>query len=148
LSALLRRVIILTKILVGLDGSQGSFKALEEGLWLAQLAGIELHTISVEEVPRFPGTMDEVIEEKDAADQKFGAATFRARQIAESRGVNLVPHVIIGHEVRTIIEFIKGNGYDLLVVGFMGHSAIYERIMGGTCQNLVRLAPCAVLVVK
>jgi nucleotide-binding universal stress UspA family protein len=137
-----------TKILVGLDGSQGSFRALEEGLWLAKIAGIELHTISVEELPRFPGTMDEVIEEKDTADQKFGAAISQARQMADSRGVKLVPHVIIGHEVKTIIEFIKANGYDLLVVGFMGHSAIYERIMGGTCQNLVRLAPCSVLVVK
>jgi nucleotide-binding universal stress UspA family protein len=34
------------------------------------------------------------------------------------------------------------------VVGFMGHSQLYERIIGGTTDRLVRLAPCAVLVVK
>jgi len=139
---------MLKKILVGLDGSKGSFKALEEGLLLAMLAGIELHTISVEEVPRFPGTIGEVIEEKEAADTRFGVAIAQAREMAEAKGVTLRSRVVIGHEVKTIVEFVKEHGYDMLVVGFLGHSAIYDRIMGGTCQNLVRLAPCAVLVVK
>lgn len=139
---------MLKKILVGLDGSKGSFKALKEGLLLATLARTELHTISVEEVPRFPGTIGEVIEEKDAADTRFGAAISQAQRIAAARGVQLRPHVVIGHEVKTIVEFIKENEYDLLIIGFMGHSAIYERVMGGTCQNLVRLAPCSVLVAK
>jgi nucleotide-binding universal stress UspA family protein len=43
---------------------------------------------------------------------------------------------------------IKQLQADLLVVGFMGHSQLYERITGGTTDRLVRLAPCAVLVVK
>jgi nucleotide-binding universal stress UspA family protein len=139
---------MLKKMLVGLDGSKGSFKALEEGLLLATLANTELHTISVEEVPRFPGTIDEVVEEQEAADTRFGAAIAQAQQMAEAKGVKLVPHVLIGHEVKTIVEFIKKNQYDILLVGFLGHSAIYDRIMGGTCQNLVRLAPCTALVVK
>jgi len=139
---------MLKKILVGLDGSPHSFKALEEGVLLAMLAGTELHTISVEELPRFPGTVGEVIEEKETANTTFGAAVAQARQMAEAKGVKLRSHVLVGHEVRTIVEFVKENEYDLLILGFMGHSAIYDRIMGGTCQNLVRLAPCSVLVVK
>ncbi len=139
---------MMKKILVGLDGSEGSFEALKEGLLLASLAGIELHTISVEEVPRFPGTIGEVVEVKEAEDSRFGAAISRARQIAGLRGVELTPHVRVGHAVQTIVEFVKEKEYDLLLIGFMGHSAIYERVMGGTCQSLVRLAPCAVLVVK
>jgi nucleotide-binding universal stress UspA family protein len=139
---------MLRKIIVGLDGSKGSFKALEEGLHLAALANTELHTISVEEMPRFPGTIDEVVEEKDAQDTRFGTAIRQAQGMAEEQGVKLCPHVVIGHEVKTIVDFIKENGHDLLILGFMGHSAVYDRIMGGTCQNLLRLAPCAVLVVK
>lgn len=139
---------MLKKILVGLDGSKGSMKAFEEALLLAQLAGVEIHTISVEEVPRFPGTIGEVIEEKEAADTRFGTVIAQARKMAEEHGVKLCPHVLIGHEVKTIVEFIKEKEFDLLVIGFMGHSALYERVMGGTCQALVRLAPCTVLVVK
>jgi nucleotide-binding universal stress UspA family protein len=50
--------------------------------------------------------------------------------------------------VKSIVEFIKERRYDLLVIGFMGHSALYERVMGSTCQGRVRLADCTVVVVK
>jgi len=136
------------KILLGLDGSQGSFKALEEAVALAREFGAELHTMSVEEVPHFPGTVGEVAETKDLADHKFHDAIVQAKAVAQRGGVAIQSHVIVGHEVKTILEFIKSHGFDLLVIGFMGHSAIYDRMMGSTCQSLVRMAPCNVLVVK
>jgi nucleotide-binding universal stress UspA family protein len=136
------------KILLGLDGSDGSFKALEEAIALAKVFGAELHTISVEEVPHYARTVGEVVETKDLEDHKFHDAIVQARAMARREGIEIQAHVIVGHEVKTILEFIKARGFDLLVIGFMGHSAIYERVMGSTCQSLVRLAPCAVLVVK
>jgi nucleotide-binding universal stress UspA family protein len=136
------------KILHGLDGSEGSFKALEEAISLAKRYGAELHTVSVEEMPRYPGAIGEVLEEKAVANGKFNSVVDKARKMAEKEGVVLHSHVIIGHEVKSILEFIKARGFDFLVVGFMGHSAIYDRMMGSTCQSLVRLAPCSVLVVK
>jgi len=53
-----------------------------------------------------------------------------------------------GHEVETIVTFAKDHGFDLLVIGFMGHSKIFGRIWGSTSQNLTKLSPCTVLVVK
>jgi nucleotide-binding universal stress UspA family protein len=46
------------------------------------------------------------------------------------------------------VQFVKERDFDVLVIGFMGHSRIFDRIWGGTSQNLARLAPCSVLVVK
>jgi nucleotide-binding universal stress UspA family protein len=139
---------MMEKILHGLDGSEGSFKALAEAVDLAKALSAELHTISIEEVPSYPGTIGEVVEEKLAANGKFGDAILRAKKMAMDKGVEIHSHVFVGHEVQSIVEFMKQNGVDLLVIGFMGHSALYNRIMGGTCQNLVRLAPSSVLVVK
>jgi len=136
------------KILHGLDGSEGSFKALVEAISLTKKYGTELHTVSVEEIPRYPGAVGEVIEEKAVANGRFGSVVDKARKMASKEGVTLHCHVIVGHEVKSIVEFIKEKGFDLLVIGFMGHSALYERVMGSTCQSLVRLAPCSVLVVK
>lgn len=136
------------KILLGLDGSQGSFKALEEAFGLAKQLGAELHTVSVEEVPHYPGTVGEVVEAKQAANGKYGKTLQQAREMAAGHGLNIHCHAFVGHEVKTMVEFIKEMGFDLLVIGFMGHSAIYDRVMGSTCQSLVRLAPCSVLVVK
>jgi len=136
------------RILHGLDGSAGSFKAFAEALDLAKHFGAELHTLSVEEVPHFAGTVGEVIEEKDVANHKFSDAIHKARGMASAAGVELKSHVVVGHEVKSTIEFIRHHDFDLLVIGFMGHSALYERVMGSTCQSLVRLAPCSVVVVK
>ncbi len=136
------------KILHGLDGSEGSFRALSAALDLAKATGAEFHTISVEEVPSYPGTIGEVVEEKLAANGRFADAISQAKKMAADKGVAIRFHVLVGHEVQTIVEFIKAHQFDLLTIGFMGHSALYNRIMGGTCQNLVRLAPCSVLVVK
>jgi nucleotide-binding universal stress UspA family protein len=136
------------RILVGLDGSKGSFKALREAVHIADLCGAELHAITVEEIPRYPGTMDEVIEAKETADERFQDALRKARKTAENSGIELHTTLIVGHEVKSIVEFVKNGRFDLLVIGFMGHSALCDRVMGSTCQALVRLVPCSVLVVK
>jgi len=136
------------KILHGLDGSEGSFKALSEALRLAKICDAELHCISVEEVPRYAETIGEAEEEKAAANGRYRDAVARAKEMARRENIELHTHVVVGHEVKTILEFIKKNGFELLIIGFMGHSAIYDRVMGSTCQSLVRLAPCSVLVVK
>jgi len=136
------------KILHGLEGSPGSLKALDEALDLAKVYGAELHTLSVEEVPHYPETIGEFVEEKEAVNGTFKDALKKAREMAAAKGVPVRCHVIVGHEVKTFVEFIKQQGFDLLVIGFMGHSALYDRVMGSTCQSLVRMAPCTVLVVK
>jgi nucleotide-binding universal stress UspA family protein len=136
------------KILHAQDGSAGAFKALAEAIELAKRYGAELHTISVEEIPHYAGSVGEVIEEQDWEEHRFREAVTRSRELARAAGIEIRPHILVGHEVKTIVEFVKEHGFDLLVVGFMGHSALYDRVMGSTCQSLVRLAPCSVLVVK
>lgn len=136
------------KILHGLDGSAGSLKALTYAIELSKRFNAPLHTISIEEVPQYAGTMGEVIEEKTAANGVFGEAIVKARELASKAGIDITTHVLVGHEVKSIVEFVKRYNFDVLVIGFLGHSALYDRIMGGTCQGLVRLAPCSVLVVK
>lgn len=136
------------KILHGLDGSKGSLNALKEAITLARSTGAALHTISVEELPRYPGTTGDLSRQDEPENGQYTEAVNSAAEMAAGQGVAITSHVLKGHEVKTVVDFVKDGQFDLLVIGFMGHSAIYDRIMGSTCQNLVRLAPCSVLVVK
>ena len=54
-------------------------------------------------------------------------------------------HVVVvpGQVVEAVVGLINERRIDLLAVGFMGHSALYERIIGGTTDRLVRLSPCS-----
>jgi len=137
------------KILVAYDGSEGSKKALRAGIELARAFNAELHSISVQEhLPYFAATVGEVEEAKQEADEFFRRITKEAWDEAALAGVLLESKVIRGHEVEAIVTYCKEGQFDLLVVGFMGHSSVFGRIMGGTAQNLSRVAPCSVLIVK
>jgi len=137
-----------SKILIASDGSEGALRALSAALDLAHRLKAELHMVCVEELPRFATSVDEVIEEKQEAERRFGAAIEQARAMAKARRVKLEPHILAGHVVPTVVDFVQQQGFDLLVVGFMGHSALYNRLIGSTTDRLVELAPCSVMVVK
>jgi len=136
------------RIAVANDGSEGGRKALDFACDLAKLHRATLHMISVEQLPDFPASIDEVVEAKESENHKFHDVLEHARKVAKAKGVTLKAEVVAGHAAATIVERVKALKADLLVVGFMGHSALYERIIGGTADRLVRLAPCPVLVVK
>jgi nucleotide-binding universal stress UspA family protein len=137
------------RILVANDGSEGARKALHIAVDLARRYDAELHQISVEEhLPHYAATVGEVVEAKQEAAEYFRKIIRDAEMVAEARGVRLKPHLLPGHEVETIVTFTKDHGFDLLVIGFMGHSKIFGRIWGSTSQNLTKLSPCTVLVVK
>lgn len=136
-------------ILVAIDGSRGANKALEAAIDLAVRYQAELHSISVEErLPHYAATVGEVVETKQEAADYFRRVIAEAELAAAARGVRLTSHVLPGHEVGTIVQFAKERRFDVLVIGFTGHSRIFDHIWGGTSQNLTRLAPCSVLVVK
>jgi nucleotide-binding universal stress UspA family protein len=136
------------KILVANDGSPGAQAALSAAIDLALMCGAELQMICIEEIPRFAGTIDEVEEEKGEADRRFAAVIERAKELAGQKGISVEAHLLAGHPVPSIVEFLRAGTFDLLVVGFMGHSAIYNRLIGSTADRLVDYAPCAVLVIK
>ena len=115
---------------------------------LARQISAGLHMVTVEELPRIPASVDEVAEGKAEANHRFLPVIEAAKAQAQAAGIAIATHLVPGHVVEAIVRLIGEGGFDLLVAGFMGHSQLYERIIGGTTDRLDRLAPCAVLVVK
>ena len=137
------------KILVAHDGSEGARKAFAVALEMAQSSRAQLHMISIIEVhSHFAATMGEVMEEKEEENKLYAQTRQEAERMAAERGIPFDAKIQTGHEVESIIRHARDGGYDLLVVGFMGHSKVFGRIWGGTSQNLAKLSPCSVLIVK
>jgi nucleotide-binding universal stress UspA family protein len=137
------------RILVAYDGSPGARAALRQGVELARALGAELSSISVEEhLPHYAASISEVKAAKEEIDAYFHRLAKEARDLAGIDGVDLDTLIRQGHEVETIITVAKEGAFDLLIIGYHGHSAILERVMGSTAQSLVRLAPCSVLLAK
>lgn len=137
------------RILVAYDGSRGAEAALRMGMDLAKSLGAELQTVSVEEhLPRYAATIGEVEEAKAQIDEYFHKLTKQARDLALQAGVELETVVRRGHEVEVILTVAREGRFDLLIIGYQGHSRIFERIIGSTAQSVTRLASCSVLVTR
>ena len=137
------------KILIANDGSTGAKLALKVAIDLAKKYNAELHSISVEEgVPHYAATIGEVDEFKKEANGYFRKVNEEAISLARKEGVELKSKVLPGHEVEAIVNYARDGEFDLLVIGFMGHSKIFGRVWGSTSQNITKLAPCTVVVVK
>ena len=95
------------RILVANDGSAGGEKALSAALELAKRLGVELSMVSVEETPRFPATIDEIEEDRAASASLFDKAHAKAKADARAMGVLLETHIVAGHPVPAIAEFVK-----------------------------------------
>ncbi len=137
------------RILVAYDGSEGSRTALKRGIELAQALDAELVSISIEEhLPYYAASISEVKATKEQIDEHFRALTKQARDVAALSGLTMETIVQQGHEVERIVGAAKEGRFDLLIIGYHGHSRIFERAMGSTAQSIVRHAPCPVLVAK
>ncbi|MGA1995475.1 MAG: universal stress protein [Bryobacteraceae bacterium] len=140
---------MIEQILIAHDGSDGARKAFDAAVELAARLGARLRMICVEEeIPRHAEVIDELQDAKDRADSYFGQLAEHCRTRAAMHSVDLESAIVPGHAVRAIGDFIQENGIDLLVIGFTGHSRIYEHIWGGTAHNLTSTVRCNVLVVK
>jgi nucleotide-binding universal stress UspA family protein len=137
------------KLLVAFDGSDESRRALRVGVDMARCGSIELHSISVEEeLPKYAATLAEQDEFKKESDRFFAALNQEAEAIANKAGVKLHSHTVVGREIDAIVKFVFENGFDLLITGFHGHSAIHERIYGSIDSGLMLYCPCSLLMVK
>lgn len=137
------------RILVGLDGSSGSEQALTKAIDLATLQGAELWAISVAEVvPRYVETIDEVAEASNHANAYFAPLHRQAYDRAKHAGIELHAETLIGHPAHGVVEFAAKHEVDLIVIGYTGHTSIWGQFLGTTADNIVRHAPCSVLVVR
>jgi nucleotide-binding universal stress UspA family protein len=137
------------RILVALDGSEGSQAALNVAIRFAADRGVVLLAVSVEEhLPHYAAMVGEVDEEKQAANHYFATLLSAARERASAAGVSLQAETLAGHAAKRIVEYAALRDVDLLVIGQSGHTGPWAQLLGTTADSVVRHAPCSVLVVK
>jgi nucleotide-binding universal stress UspA family protein len=136
------------RILIGLDGSDGSRRALNTGIALAQTCKAALFLISVEELPRYPAAVDETNGERRAAERYFHKLHKEATRQITAAGLTAHADIRAGHPAQVLPHYALEVGADLMIIGHSGHSAIWGRLLGTTADKIVDHAPCSVLVVR
>lgn len=137
------------KILVGYDGSAGSKLALEHALRLAQGIGAEVWALWVRgSLPHYPETVDEVEEEKTAANAFMQKLSKELMSYTKEYSIDIHADSKSGHPSKTILAYAEEGKFDLIVLGNRGHSELWGRFLGHTADKISENAHCSVLIVR
>lgn len=135
-----------SKIVVGVDGSEGSDRALAAATDVAKRDGAAIVLCHVVERIAAKGDMAPL-----HADEPEVKARIES-QAEELRGEGIDAEarfeaIVLGGPARSIADVAEETGADLIVVGTRGHSALAGVVLGSVTQKLLHLADCPVLCV-
>lgn len=136
------------KILIATDGSDNTKEAVSYGLWLAKELGAEVTTLYVIDQTSFVSfPMDSsIVSVYSLLENEGKRAVEDVKAEGDAAGVKVTPMVLEGSPTRKIVE--TAAGFDLVVLGTLGRSALSKLFMGSVAERVTRYAPCPVLVVR
>lgn len=146
------------KILVALDFSKLGREVAAYGYELGTIFGADLtfmHVIPEPNVllrsysPSVPLILDQDMAElKRTAEKKLLHYIEDACTKHVKSGHKCERHVEIGDSAQCIVEHAKEGGFDMIVLGYRGHSMIDRFLVGSTASKVTSYAPCSVLIYR
>lgn len=132
-------------IVVGIDGSKGSRKALNHAIDVARGTNAIVHLVSIVEIEgsQLSFGVDEVSELNDAANTLLEEEL----EHVDTAGVELKSAVRRGSIVPTIRTYAEEVDADVIVIGRRGEAGLAERLLGSVPDRLLRVSDRPVIVV-
>ena len=127
----------LPRIVVGVDFSRSSQRAIDEAQQLAAQMGAQIDVVHVCPTPSADANSVErarqalAAVERQLRDQGFAAKT----------------HLAVGEPVVGLLDYVRRLQPVLVVVGSHGHGAVMRLVMGSVAESLIRRAGVPVMVV-
>jgi nucleotide-binding universal stress UspA family protein len=134
-------------VVVGVDGSEPSRKALEWAMEYAELKGAPLLAVQVWQIPFSSGADGMVLSAAEyAANARRDLEKTVDEFALERPGVRIAMVAVEGNSGKTLVE--RSEHASLLVVGNRGHGALVGAIIGSVGKYCVTHARCPVVVVR
>jgi len=139
-----------SKILVPVDGSDNSIRALDHALILAKNMGSAVTTMHVIETPPTIYIESQKLLNEIMAKYRMESAKIldRCKQVAEDKGVKIETVIAEGDAALNITGYGNNEGFDMIVIGSRGLGRFKEMVLGSVSNKVLHHAKCAVLIVK
>ena len=150
---------MIKKIIVPIDGSEHSDRALNYALGLAEKYSAEIKLLSVAQPvvatgPMFltqpmlsPASTAIYVKEIEAAHEKMLAEAFKKAKETKPN-INISKQLVNGRPADKIVEITNKGKFDLIVMGSRGTGGIKEFFLGSVSDRVADETRCPVLLVK
>lgn len=136
------------RILVPIDGSELSFKALDVGVRLASVMGASLYAINVFSMPSFSATATEIRALEESKMQERRWIMERALEAGKKAAVKVKAELLAGNPAEKMLGYIEREKIELVIMGSSGLGQLKSLVMGSTTYKVSHSARCAVLIIK
>lgn len=138
-------------ILVPVDFSEASRKALDTAIEIAKGTGARLELVFAQEVLTYRGVRYEEVlslntrkEEREEAERTLK----EWHALIQKAGVQGQERIVDGDARHVIVKTAAEIAADLIVLGAKGRSRVAEILVGSVATEIARAAPCSVLLVR
>lgn len=136
------------RILVAVDGSEISFRAIDHASRIAKYEGASLSSLYVVPMPPFEieGELADYYEQARKPAKKWMK---EMEAVATTHGMGLRSEILVGAYsiIDAILGYAENQGVDLIVTGHRGKTQSRKLLMGSVAGGLVEYSQCPVLVV-
>jgi nucleotide-binding universal stress UspA family protein len=146
---------MLRKILTAIDLTEDSKTVLEAGSKIAKAKNATVYIVYVLEPPNVPFFDELPTEEKEALlnlqkvlKEKAKETLSEYKQKLEAEGLCVVPIILQGQVVESVLEFSENNDIDLIIVKSHKKSEIEEKAIGSNSLRIASRSKIPVLVIK
>jgi nucleotide-binding universal stress UspA family protein len=141
---------VFTNILVAMDGSEASQRAMSQAVDLAKLCNAKLHTIYVVETGLFSSLpMEGSVEIMYSVLEKEGEEVMeRAKIYASEKNITVITHMKQGHAGSEILALAEEEKSDLIIVGSHGKSNTDRLLIGSVSTFVVTHSTVTTMVVR
>ena len=140
-----------SKILVPIDGSENSFRALEHAIFLStkiQEAQITVLYI-IEDLPSLYIYSPKIMEKLRADyEREYTRILERCKEMANKSGTNINTVLKEGDPASKIIGYSDMEKFDLIIMGSRGMGKFKEMIIGSVSNKVIHHAKSSVMLVR
>ena len=138
----------LKKILVPVDGSDYSTRALDYAIELALMTKGEIlliysHRPFLSELgePYFQKAIDKIMKKSEELLKPY-------RKNLQNSGIPFADRILEGPAAKSICEAAKHEKVDMIVMGSRGLNELEKLLLGSCTHRVLSIAPCPVMVVR
>jgi len=137
------------RIILPVDGSESSDKAVEKSLYLAKKTGLPIIALYIIDMNIYSKTLssDQVSEQWKAILSNEGDSILKdIKKRAEKHNINVKTRILEGSPSEEIMDTAGKN--DLIIMGSKGHSAFERVLVGSVSEKVLHHSDSSVMIVR